>query len=258
MNASRAGYAFFIFGSASLAAAIACLGWAHALGGLGFIGATTAIFLALLSFMKFAALRRHAAAIRAIPMPIPLCESIRAPIAPTRRDAQVAQDAELESRLAALRAAARQAEKAPAPVRAPDPNVEVVEETPLEADLAQLFEQLQAPPPQPQLQPQLQPRSVPEPAPSQATPVGMRQMSELRAEIARLREGARTRHAGGSTGPGDQFARTEFSGLPGEPAPADQPEAFPRTQFSGLGGPSAEEASAFTKTEYLVPVELRR
>lgn len=258
MNTNRAGYSFFILGLAALAAGIGCLGWANSLGGFSFIGATAAVFLAMLSFIRFAALRRPPTAARAIPMPDPMYESIRAPIMPSER---AAEDAELAAKLAALRMSARHSSVPSIAAREPDPAVVVVEGPPLEAELAQLF-----------ATPSVEPAPAPEPA------TGLRQMDELRAEIARLREGARMRHAGGGARAGvsvappnfpapasqpactdAQFPRTEFSGLPGESAvaPSQDGEVFPRTEFSGLGGPSSE-ASPFTKTEYLGPADLPR
>lgn len=272
MNNNRTGYSFAILGLASLAGGIACLGWAHLLGGFGFIGATTAIFLAMLSFNKFAALRRPLEAARSIPMPEPVYESVRAPIVPSRReDDEDEEDAELESRLAALHAAVQQPEERHIAPPEPETAVVIVEGAPLEPELANLFA-----------------ASPLEPIPSRETPSSGLKMDELRAELARLRENARMRRAGTpvSVAPPDflatpsqpstpsaelpktqitqrdtrdAFQRTEFSGLPGEfsAEPSDQEEAFPRTEFSGLGTPPSE-GSSFTKTEFLAPIELRR
>lgn len=276
MNNSRAGYSFAILGLASLAGGIACLGWAHLLGGYGFIGASTAIFLAMLSFTKFAALRRPLVGARSIPMPEPMYESVRAPIMPSRRDHddddEEDEDAELEARLAALRVAAQQSKERHIAPPEPEPVVVVVEGPPLEPELAKLFS-----------------ASPLEPVPTREAPSsGLRQMDELRAELARLRESARMRQAAVpvSVAPPDflatpsqsptpaaelpkaqtahrdsrdPFPRTEFSGLPGESRaePSEQGEAFPRTEFSGLNTPPSE-SSSFTKTEFLGPIELRR
>jgi hypothetical protein len=286
MNNNRAGYSFAILGLASLAAGVACLGWAHLLGGYGFIGATTAIFLAMLSFTKFAALRRSLVDARSIPMPEPMYESVRAPISsmasikPSWRDREDEEDAELEARLAALRVAALQQSRErhiapPEPVS--EPAVVVVEGPALEPELATLFS---ASP--------LEPVATKDKE-TQTPSSGLRQMDELRAELARLRESARMRQASApvSVAPPDflatpsqpsapaaatprtQFAQrdtrdafpsTEFSGLPGESRaePSEQGEAFPRTEFSGLHTPPPTEGSSFTKTQYLVPNELRR
>lgn len=279
MNNNRAGYSFAVLGLVSLAGGIACLGWAHLLGGYGFIGATTSIFLAMLSFTKFAALRRPLVSARSIPMPEPMYESVRAPIMPSRRDHdrddddEEDEDAEIEARLAALRVAAQQTKERYIAPPESEPTVVVVEGPPLEPEMAaNLFA---APP-------------VEATAPRETPSSGLRQMDELRAEIARLRESARMRQAGGpvSVAPPnfletpsqpstpaaevsrmqvvqrdtrDPFPRTEFSGLPGEaPAePSDQGEVFPRTEFSGLSTPPSE-GSSFTKTEFLAPIELRR
>jgi len=268
MNNIRAGYSFAILGLASLAGGIACLGWAHVLGGFSFIGATTAVFLAMLSFTKFAALRRAPVDARPIPVPEPMHESVRAPIMPSRRDEEEEkeeqEDAELEARLAALRAAVQQPRERHIAAPEPEPTVVVVEGPPLEPELANLFA-----------------ASPLEPRPTRETPSpALRQMDELRAELARLRENARMRTAGApvSVAPPDflasaaspktqiaqrdthdPFSRTEFSGLPGESSAetSDRAEVFPRTEFSGLDAPPSE-GSSFTKTEFLAPIELRR
>lgn len=219
MNTNRAGYSLVVLGFASLAGGIACLGWAHSLGGFRFLGATAAIFLAMLSFIRFAALRRPQVAARPIPMPDPKCESIRAPIMPSQRDME---DAELATRLAALRARRPQANESRIAPLEPDPAVVVIEGPPLEPV---------------------------EPEPAEMQTVGLRQMDELRAEIARLREGARLRHASivarAPEPPGTQVAHS------------DTGETFARTEFTGLGAASSEELS-FTRTEYLGPIELRQ
>ncbi|HSV59013.1 MAG TPA: hypothetical protein VLJ19_08960 [Variovorax sp.] len=220
MNANRADYSLVVLGFASLAGGIACLGWASSLGGFRFLGATAAIFLAMLSFIRFAALRRPRMTARSIPMPDPKCESIRAPIMPSQRDME---DAELATKLAALRVRRPQPYESRIAPLEPDPAVVVIEGPPLEPD-------------------------EPEAAPEMPT-VGLRQMDELRAEIARLREGARVRHA-------SIVART--SEPPGaQVAHGDAGENFPRTEFTGLGA-TPSEGSSFTKTEYLGPIELRQ
>ena len=230
MNTHRAGYSFFVLGSASLAGGIACLGWADSLGGFRFLGATAAIFLAMLSFTRFVALRRPWVAARSIPMPDPKCESIRAPIMPSRREME---DAELATKLAALRVRRPQPSESRIAPLEPDPAVVVIEGAPLEPEAAHLF---------------AAPAFEPEPAPEMPT-VGLRQMDELRAEIARLRKGARMRHTGfvarAPEPPGMQVAHS------------DTGDNFARTEFTGLGA-VPPEGSSFTKTEYLGPIELRQ
>lgn len=267
MNNNRVGYRFAILGLVSLAFGIACVGWAPLLGGFSFVGATASVFLAMLSFSKLAALRRLLPDAPSTPIPEAKRESVRAPIVPRQRrevDDQVNDDnddeeAELAARLAALRAAVqgpsehrpapREPEQAHGEEQAPDAGITVIEETPLEPDLATLFE---AP--------------AVEAPPAPTTPAsGMRQMDDLRAELARLRENARMRqaatpvsvappnfleapsHASAAPSASDAalhapelFARTEFSGLPGErPAQSSlQEEEFPRTEFAGLRAPS--------------------
>jgi hypothetical protein len=257
MNTNRAAYSFVALGFASLAGGIACLGWASSLGGFRFVGATAAIFLAMLSFLRVAELRRSRIDVRAIPMPDSKCDSIHAPLIPSRRDME---DAELAAKLAALRIRRQEVYEAEEAEEADDSRI-----APLEPDLGVTV--IEGPPLEPEPDPLLAaPAIEPEPVPQLPT-VGLRQMDELRAEIARLREGARLRQAGLGAGvsaappgfmasasqAGDSFPRTEFSGLPGsEPA-----ESFERTEFTGLGA-APSEGTSFTKTEFLGPIELRR
>lgn len=288
---------------ASFLVALACLLFASTLGGYSFIGATAAIFMGLVCGNRASVLRRTPVpaepavrvvaslatheparhATRGHPMPENLDDHPDEAPAPEVEDED--DDDGLQAQLAALRAATRV--KAPLPplsaafvtpaapmvappprMPEPAPGVEVIEE-PLEASVAEHFAQLRSP--------------QPEPAADILSPAAMRQMDELRAEIARLREDAKLRHAAGAArtrpapdpqaplplhssrqpleaaGPSDPFARTEFSSLPGAPAkkPREHEQAYARTELSGLNAaPSGSEG--FQRTEYLTPVDLKR
>jgi len=148
-----------------------------------------------------------------------------------------------------------------APVEStPESSSVVVIEEPLDPDLASQFAEFS-----------------PEQAVAEVSPssVSLRQMDDIRAQIARLREESRVRHAANvarvrTTKPvaacaeaahamepaneaagsdADPFARTEFSSLPG----AQQAAGFARTEFSGL--PGEQQAPSFARTEFLSSAE---
>lgn len=299
---------------ASFLVALACLLFANALGGFSFLGATAAIFSGLICANRFSVLRRAPEPVEPEPRVVatkakaePAPESTRGRPMPENLDDHKDEDEEVEkddeddelqAQLAALRAATRA--KAPLPPMSaafltpaappvavasaaptampvpirpePDLAVEVIEE-PLEASVAEQFAAFRSEPVQP--------------VADVLSPAAMRQMDELRAEIARLREDAKLRHATSAArarpahedaqaplplhssrqplepaASPDAFARTEFSGLPGapgsrKPAEPEHEQAYARTELSGLS-PTPSEGSPFARTEYLTPVDLKR
>ena len=277
MNQQQSGIAFASLGVASLAVAGSFLFFIETIGGMSsYLGATLAIFLAMLCATRFTTLHRAALAARPAPAPVAKAnttwrESSRARIASAR---EASEDEVIESRMAALHAAVED-EDAPstlppqhfertsffAPAEStPESSSVVVIEEPLDPDLASQFAEFS-----------------PEQAVAEVSPssVSLRQMDDIRAQIARLREESRVRHAANmarvrTTKPvaacaeavhamepaneaarsdADPFARTEFSSLPG----AHQAAGFARTEFSGL--PGAQQAPGFARTEFLSSAE---
>ena len=123
----------------------------------------------------------------------------------------------------------------------------VVTEEPLNPALARQFAEFR-----PELAVQLE-------APN---PVTLRQMDDIRAQIARLREESRVRHAANAArvrppmpvvrpAPVHALVPDET----GRPDSAADVDPFARTEFSGL--PDAQRAN-FARTEFLTPVELPR
>ena len=260
MDKQHSGLAFATLGIASLAVAGSCLLFNEALGSLSYVAASLAIFLAMLCATRFSALQRTAPATQfvATPQPKPRRETHRAHAVPTREDSE---DDVVESRMAALHAAV-ESDDSPStmppefgstsffapPDIAPESSVVVIEES-LDPALAQQFDEFR--PPEPQAEQQ-----------EQATSVSLRQMDDIRAQIARLREESRARHAAiASRRPAPAYPSPALADplLPGEPmapaASAGSTNPFARTEFSGLGAPSEERG--FSRTEYLGPVELK-
>ena len=257
MNQQQTGLAFATLGIASLAVAGSCLVYIEALGSLSYLGATLAVFLAMLCATRFSALHRAAVATR----PQPAAK----PVAKARRDtsrARAREDSEdevIESRMAALHAAV-DVEDAPStlppqhfeaasffapPEIAPGSSSVVVTEEPLDPALARQFAEFR-----PELAVQLE-------APN---PVTLRQMDDIRAQIARLREESRVRHAANAARVRPLAARPALA-HPMVPDGSEQPDSasgadpFARTEFSGL--PDAQGAN-FARTEFLAPVQLPR
>lgn len=257
MDKQHSGIAFATLGIASLAVAGSCLVYAEALGSLSYVAATLAVFLAMLCATRFSSLQRTAPATQfvATPPPKPRRETHRTHAVPTRDDPE---DDAVESRMAALHAAV-EADDAPStlppdlgsasffapPEITPESSVVVIEES-LDPNLAQQFAEFRSP--EPKAEPQ-------EPSNS----VGMRQMDDIRAQIARLREESRARHAAIAsrrTMPVDTPANPLMADTTVPPAAATgATDPFARTEFSGLAAPSEERG--FSRTEYLGPVELR-
>lgn len=258
MNKPQVGLAFAALGVASLAVAGSCLLFLESLGGLSYVGATLAVFLAMLCATRFGELHQAASAARPVaePAPKPRNEG-RSRAVSAREDSE---DEAIESRMAALNAAVEEEDPPStlppqhfesasffAPPEIPTASSVVVIEEPLDPALAQQFAEFR---------PEL---AVPEEAPN---PVTLRQMDDIRAQIARLREESRARHAANA-------ARTKapMSGAHTASVQALVPDAsgrtdaapgidpFARTEFSGLPG---GHPGSFARTEFLAPAELPR
>lgn len=289
MDKQHSSLAFATLGVASLAVAGSCLLFIETLGQLSYLGATLAIFLAMLCATRFSALRQPSpAAASQVPRQVPKQaakprrETVHARAVPSREDTE---DEVIESRMAALNAAV-EVEDPPStipppfepssyvapPESASESSVVVIEES-LDPALAEQFAEF---------------RPQPTAGQDAESSVSLRQMDDIRAQIARLREESRMRHAasaarlrvppsdassepvhalmldgpsrpGAATGAEDPFARTEFSGLPGASfaLPREHEDAYQRTEFSGLGAPGVQPAG-FARTEYLAPTQSPR
>ena len=260
MDKQHSGLAFATLGIGSLAVAGSCLLFTEALGSLSYAAASLAIFLAMLCATRFSSLQRTAPATQfvATPPPKPRRETHRAHAVPTREDSE---DDVVESRMAALHAAV-ESDEAPStlppelgstsffapPDIAAESSVVVIEES-LDPALAQQFAEFRTPEPKAE-----------QPAP--ASSVSLRQMDDIRAQIARLREESRARHAAIAsrrTAPADLSTAPANPLLAGDPMPlagaAGAADPFARTEFSGLA--AASEERGFSRTEYLGPVELK-
>ena len=258
MDKQHSGLAFAALGISSLAVAGSCLLYAEALGSLSYAGATLAIFLAMLCATRFSALHRTAPATQFVAPapPQPRRETHRARAVPTRDDSE---DDVVESRMAALHAAV-EADDAPStlppdsgsasffapPEITPESSVVVIEE-PLDPNLAQQFAEFRSP----------ERGAEPQDA---ANSVSSRQMDDIRAQIARLREESRARHAAiANRRAMPVIAPTNPLMEDNDPVPSPAAtrttDPFARTEFSGLSAPSEERG--FSRTEYLGPVELK-
>lgn len=266
MNKQTTSLAFAALGVTSLAVAGSCLVFIDSLGGFSYIGATLAVFLAMLCATRFGALRQapEVGAPQAMVDPKPVAKrrkearkEVRSPAVSAREDSE---DEVIESRMAALNAAVEEEDPpstlppplyehasyfAP-PEITPASSVEVIEE-PLDAALAQQFAQLQS-----------------EPAPQAEQPAGppLRQMDDIRAQIARLREESRVRHAANAararapmSGAYAMPVEAQAAGAPDQPKAAPAADPFARTEFSGLAG---TQRTVFASTEFLAPAESPR
>ena len=260
MNQQQTGLAFASLGVASLAVAGSCLYFIEPLGGLSYVGATLAVFLAMLCGSRFAVLHRAVVTARPVAAPVaakPRWESTRSKALSAREESE---DEVIESRMAALNAAVED-DDAPstlppqryestsffAPIEgAPESSSVVVTEEPLDPALAQQFADFR---PEQAVQMEV------------SGSVTLRQMEDIRAQIARLREESRVRHAANSARTARRLvlpvAAPVHALVPDAPARPDAPAAdpFARTEFSGLPG---SQSAGFARTEFLTPVELPR
>ncbi|MBS0450886.1 MAG: hypothetical protein JSS14_06190 [Proteobacteria bacterium] len=264
MNQQQTGLAFATLGIASLAVAGSCLFFIESLGGLSYVAATLAVFLAMLCASRFAVLHRAVVAAR------PVAEPVATPVAKPRRQSSrfqalsAREDSEeevIESRMAALHAAV-DLEDAPstlppqhyepasffAPIESTPESVVVIEE-PLDPALAQQFAEFSPE----------QAVELPPAAPASTT---LRQMDDIRAQIARLREESRVRHAANAARAASRPVTMAAFAAPAHgvmPDASSRPNAgtdpFARTEFSAL--PAAQPAG-FARTEFLSPVEMPR
>ena len=258
MNQQQTGLAFATLGVASLAVAGSCLVYIETLGSLSYLGATLAVFLAMLCATRFSVLHRAAVAARPQPAAKPVAKA--RPETSRARAREDSEDEVIESRMAALHAAV-EVEDAPstlppqhfeaasffAPAEiAPESSVVVTEE-PLDPALARQFAEFR-----PELAVQME---VP-------NPVTLRQMDDIRAQIARLREESRARHAANAAramarvpGPLAAPAHAMVPHDAGRPDASAGTDPFARTEFSGLPG---VQLASFARTEFIAPVELPR